>query len=304
MPASTNFKRILKYGYLGLWRNRWLTLSAISVMVITLLVLSTLLVINSLAERSAANLQDRVDISVFFDQGIEQAKLEEVKAEFESIEEIKAVRLITAEEALADFKAKHEGDDLVTKSLEELEENPLQPSLVIIAHNLDQYPIIFQKLQRSRFEPLIAKINYEDNRNLIDTLKRVTGGIQNFGILLTVIFGAVAILVMFNTLRLTIFSRREEIEIMRLVGASNSYIRGPFLVEGLIYGLLAAIIASVVLYPAITFAVPKLQVFFGFSLSDMSSLANILKLSVIQLLVGIALGTLSSILAIKKYLQI
>ncbi|OGE80629.1 MAG: hypothetical protein A2826_02955 [Candidatus Doudnabacteria bacterium RIFCSPHIGHO2_01_FULL_43_23] len=299
------FKRILKYGFLALVRNGWLTLSAVSVMTITLLVLSTLLVINQLAGLSAQNIQDRVSISVFLSSDTSNEKLLEVKEEFENFEEVKEVRLITAEQALETFKKVHEGDELIEQTLAELEVNPLQPSFVISAKELDLYPVISQKLDRSRFVSLFETVNFEDSRDLIARLNQITKGIRNFGVILIVVFGLVAVLVMFNTLRLTIFSRREEIEIMRLVGASNAFVRGPFIVEGIVYGLLATIIASVVLLPILSSIEPQINSFFGLELGTATFFSSDFWILVlIELGVGITLGVASSLIATKKYLEV
>ena len=299
------FKRILKYGLQGLWRNGWLTLSAVSIMTITLLVLSTLLVINQLAGLSAQNIQDRVNISVFLSSDVTREKLVEVKEEFENFEEVKKVILITAEQALENFKKVHEGDQLIEETLAQLEENPLQPSFVITAKELDLYPVISQKLNRSRFISLFESVNFEDSRDLIARLEQITSGIRNFGVILIAVFGLVAILVMFNTLRLTIFSRREEIEIMRLVGASNAFIRGPFIVEGMVYGLLATIIATAVLFPIFLSIEPRINMFFGFDLGAATLFSSdFWKLILLELVVGVGLGVISSVVAMKKYLKI
>jgi|SRR3989344_4482221 len=304
MALSITFNRILKYGVLGLWRNRWLTLSAISVMTITLLVISALLFINNIAGLSAQNLQDRVDISVFFTQDITQDKLVEIQTEFQGMQEVKTIHVITAEEALQRFRERHEDDPLVQATLQELGENPLQPSLVITAHELDQYPVLHQKIQRSRFEPLIAAVNYEDNRNLIEALERITAGIRTFGLVLTGVFGFIAVIVMFNTLRLTIFSRKEEIEIMRLVGASPAYIQGPFLIEGLVYGLIATLVAGVIFYPTLVYTAPFIERFFGLNFEAGQTLAKeFWKIGAVQFAVGILLGGFSSLIATRKYLK-
>ena len=299
------FKRILKYGLQALWRNGWLTLSAVSVMTITLLVLSTLLVINQLAGLSAQNISDRVNISVFLSSDVTREKLEEVKEEFENFEEVKEVSLITAEQALENFKKVHEGDQLIEETLAQLEENPLQPSFVIAARELDLYPVISQKLDRSRFISLFESVNFEDSRDLIARLEQITAGIRNFGVILIAIFGLVAVLVMFNTLRLTIFSRREEIEIMRLVGASNTFVRGPFIVEGIVYGLLATIITVAILFPILSSIEPRINMFFGLELGTATFFAaDFWKLILIEVFVGVTLGVVSSLIATKKYLKV
>lgn len=305
MSTGLNFSRILKYGFLNLWRYRWLSATAIAVMAISLLVTSSLLLLNQLAVFSAQDLRDRVDISLFFFPEVGEEKIMGVKTEFEKLDEVKSVKYISSEQALADFKDSHKNDPLIQKSLEELEKNPLQASLAVVAKDLTLYPVIVQQINNSRYQPLIEKINYDDSQGLIDTLQRITSGLRNFGILLASVFGLVSILVMFNTLRLTIFSRREEIEIMRLVGASNGYIRGPFLIEGVLYGLAGSAIAGLILYPALLASVPVIRRFFDLDLPRDSFLTgHFWVLLLIQTGLGMVLGVVSSLIATKRHLKI
>ena len=305
MSLSISLKRVLKYGVTNLWRNRWLSVTAITVMTITLLVLSSLLVFNQLAGLSAKNLRDKVDISIFFVDGVSVQKIYEVKSELEGHEEVFSVKYISSEEALESFKHQHANDPSILESLKEFETNPLPQSLVVKAEELTLYSVLYEKLQRSRFAPLFLKINYEDIRDLIAKLDQITSGIRSFGIGVTLVFGFIAALVLFNTLRLTIFSRREEIEIMRLVGASNWFIRGPFVMEGLIYGILATILASAVFYPLLRGASPSITSFFQFDASQSSFFnRDYWQIILAQLFGGVVLGVVSSLIATKKHLHV
>ncbi|MEK9181015.1 MAG: permease-like cell division protein FtsX [Patescibacteria group bacterium] len=305
MLSKITLGRIFKHGFLNLWRNQWLSVAAISVMIITLLVISALLVVNQLAALSSQNLQSRVDISVFFNSDVSEQRLKEIEDEFSQYEEVGSVQYVSAEESLSVFRERHKDDPVIQQTLESLGENPLLPLLIISAKELNQYPIINQKIERSRFQPLINHLDYKDAQPLIEKLQRITAGIRNIGISATIVFGLIAILVMFNTLRLTIFSRKEEIEIMRLVGAPNSYIRGPFLIEGVLYGVIATVFATILFYPALKLSTPWISGFFGLDLS-VSSYFNheFWKITVVQAISGIVLGVISSAIATRKHLQI
>lgn len=296
---------MVKYGLYGLWRNSWLSITAVSIMVITLLILSSLLVLSQLANVSAEDLRNRVDISVFFQDNVDEVKIQEIKADFGKIEEIQSLAYIPADQALSEFKARHQKDPLVQQTLDALGENPLQAMIVIKAKSLDDYPVIYKQLLRSRFEPLITKINYEDVSSLIETLQKITGGIQRVGAVIAGVFGLVAVLVIFNTLRLTIFNRKEEIEIMRLVGASNSYIRGPFLIEGILYGLIGTIFASILFFPVLKFSTPWITKFFQLDLPASTYFhSGYWQIIAIQAASGIILGVISSIIATRRHLKV
>lgn len=304
MAISITLARVIKYGSLNLWRNRWLSITAVAVMTITLLVLSTLLIINQLSASSAQNLRDRVNVSLYFYEDVSVSQVSEVKAELDKMEEVKSIRFVSADEALENFKRDHANEPDIQASLKEFEKNPFPQSLIISAKELNMYPILYEKVQKSRLMPLIKKIDYENSRELIQRLEKITSGIRNLGVVLTLVFGFVAVLVMFNTLRLTIFSRREEIEIMRLVGASNSYIRGPFLIEGIFYGLAATVIASILLYPVLRTSGPAITRFFQFDASSAGYFSGgFWQIILIQMAAGVFLGVLSSIVATKRHLR-
>ncbi|MBI4054234.1 MAG: FtsX-like permease family protein [Candidatus Doudnabacteria bacterium] len=305
MPTLISLSRVINYGLVNLWRHRLLSLTAVVVMGISMSVLGLLLVVNQLADLSSSTIKDRVDVSIFFTPEATDDQVTEVKAEFEKFEEVKSINFISAEAALEKFKQRHGNDPLIQATLLELEANPLDSTLVVTAHDLGQYPLLIQKIERSRFHPLIKEINYEDNRALIERLDTITQGIRNFGVLLAVIFGCTTVLVTFNTLKLTIFSRREEIEIMRLVGASNWYIRGPYLVEGTAYGIFGGVISSSLIYPFLAFVEHGASNFFGFRLPQASFFhEGFWLLIIIQIGVGIGLGVISSVIATRRHLQI
>lgn len=302
---SVEFKRVVKYGLSNFWRHRLLSATTLFITVISLLVFSGLLAVNQLAATTSAALQNKVNVSVFFPSSTSAETIESVKKELTGYEEVKSAVFISAEEALAEFRKKHANEPVVQKTLDAIKDNPLESSLVVTAKELDQYPIIIQKLERSRFQPVFKTINFEDNRRLIETLNNITRGIRNFGILLVSFFSLVSILVIFNTLRLTIFNRREEIEIMRLVGASNWYTRGPFVVEGFLFGVLGTLIASSILFPLMRFLLPQISAFFGVTFPPGSYFSfGYWKLGMMQLAFGIVLGVFSSLIATRRHLKI
>src|SRR6185369_7506468 len=135
----------------------------------------------------------------------------------------------------------------IMSSINELTENPLPATLHVKANNLDDYPALAQKLQGDDYKDFISKVNYEDNRLVIDRLNKILKFVIWFGLALMAVFSLIAILVIFNTITLTIYNRKEEVEIMRLVGATNSYIRGPFVMESILYSIFSTVITGFLL---------------------------------------------------------
>ena len=144
-----------------------------------------------------------------------------------------------------------------------------------------------------------------DKRDVIDRLSRIIEVVRKFGFVLTLVFSIVTVIVMFNTIRLTIYNRREEIEIMRLVGASNSFIRGPFIIEGMMYGLAGSLMTAALLYPVMFFLTPRISGFLEYDISQLHYFGlNFWALFGSQVVFGIALGIVSSLIVIRRYLKI
>jgi cell division transport system permease protein len=231
MFDSVTFFRVIKAGFVNYWRNIWLSAAATMVMTITLVIFSVLGLLFGLTQYSVTAIRDRVDVSVYFKAGVAESLVQRMTDELKQNTNITTVTYVSADEALKNFKAKHANDPLILDSLGELATNPLPATLQIKAQRLEDYSAIATSVQNGAYKDSISKVNFEDNRLLIERLGKVLRFIITGGVALVVVFSAIAILVIFNTITLTIYNRREEVEIMRLVGATNWYIRGPFIVE-------------------------------------------------------------------------
>ena len=261
MFHSISFFRIAKTGLVNFGRNLWLSLAATMVMTITLVIFSTLFLLFALTNFSLHSIQNTVDISVYFKIGLAEEKILVLQKEIQSNPKTKEVKYTSAEAAFKNFKEKHANDLLITQSLNELTENPLPATLNIKAYNLEDYPAIASQLKDAKYQEVVDKINYEDNRVIIERLNRILKFIISFGIGLVAVFSLIAILVIFNTITLTIYNRREEVEIMRLVGATNWYIRGPFLTESFLYAFSATILCSLIFLPVFIKVLPKVAAY-------------------------------------------
>ena len=257
MLDSLSFFRVIKTGFTNFGRNIWLSLAATMVMTITLVIFGTLFLIFVLPNYSIHTIQNTVDISVYFKVGLQEEQALKIKDEVASDSRVKEVDYISATDAYNNFKAVHQNDPLITESLNELTDNPLPATLHIKANNLSDYPVIAQSLQGSDYSSFIDKVNFDDNRAIIDRLDKILHFIIAFGLGLVGVFGLIAILVIFNTINLTIYNRKEEVEIMRLVGATNWYIRGPFLTESILYSVFSTAITGGLFVPIFINVLPK-----------------------------------------------
>ena len=305
MMNKITFYRIFQNGILNYTRNFWLSLAATSIMVITLFIISSLLVMGALTNLSLASIQEKVDISVYFKLDVSEVAIKQIEDQVDDLAEVKSVTYIPSVTAREKFKELHKDEPLLIESVEQFTdaENPFPASLAIRVNELRDYERIISIFQDEKFTPFVKKIT--DKRDVVDRLTRITNGIKNIGLGLTLVFSIVTVIVMFNTIRLTIYNRREEIEIMRLVGASNWYIRGPFIVEGVMYGIAGALLTAVVLYPIIFFLKPRISGFLELDVSQFGYLGlNVWALLGLQLVFGILLGVLSSLIVIRRYLKI
>jgi cell division transport system permease protein len=296
--------RIIKYGWQAFLRNGWLSLSTISIMILAALVFEGLILFNVMGKTALVSIQNKIDISVYFKSNVNEDSILNIKRSLEGLEEVKGVEYVSREQALEEFKARHEDEETIAQTLAELDENPLLASLNIKANDPSEYGAIASYLENETLSDTVEKVTYAQNQVVIDRLVGLIDTMKKGGITLTVFLAFLAITVTFNTIRLAIFSNREQIGIMRLVGASNVFIRGPYVVEGVIYGIIACIIGFLILIPVISFLSPYVGRFIPeLVLSDYFQ-TNFFALFLYQLLFCIVLGIVSSIIATRRYLQL
>jgi cell division transport system permease protein len=306
----TKVKRIIRAGFFSFWRNGFISLSSILVMVVTLFVIGSVIFSSVVLKSTLDQIRDKVDINVYFVTSAPEDQILQMKKSLEQLPEVLTpVQYVSKEEALAAFKKRHENDEFTLQALDELGENPLGATLNIKAKDPSQYEGIARFIESKRTEAvggdsIIDKVNYLQNKDAIDRLTKIINSANNLGLILTVFLVAISVLITFNTIRLVIYMSRDEISVMRLVGASDRYIRGPFFVAGCIYGFLSAIITLLLLYPVTLWLGDKTADFFvglnvfHYYISNFGEIFGIIVGS------GIAIGSISSYLAVRKYLKV
>ncbi|MDP3997454.1 MAG: permease-like cell division protein FtsX [Candidatus Andersenbacteria bacterium] len=306
--VGISLARIFKAALQNFWRNIWLSVATAAIMVITLLMISFLYFANIFGGQVLHSIQEKVDLSVTFKEDVQEQYIQAVANELETRQDVEKVTVITSDQALESFKSRHTDDPLIEESLGELENNPLPASIFILATEPRFYENIAKQLESDKYTPFIDSVNYEGSSTVIDRLIALIASVKNVGTVITIVFALLAVLIMFNTVRLAIYSFREEIDIMRLVGASRWFIQGPFIIESVIVSLFAVIISTAILYPVLNTIAPHLQRFF---FDAQSSPFNIYDYAVthwarvIGLQVGAAVGLaiISSMIAIRRYLR-
>lgn len=302
--SDINFNRILSTGWTNFKRNSFLSFGTTGIMTLTLLLFLGLLMFQFTTSQVVSELQDKVDISAYFKIDAAEDEILEVKSSLESLPEVENVEYTSRDDALNQFKERHADNSLIQESLSQLEDNPLQASLNIKAENSSQYASIASFLDGSDLRGAIDKINFFENELVITRVHTISTGIKTWGLVGTLVLMAIAVTITFNTIRLTIYNQKQEIEIMRLVGASNWHIKGPYMAEGAFYGIFAAVFALAIAYPALLLTSDKILVFAP-TVDLMSYFtANLWQVLLILFAGGIVLGIISSSIAIKKHLEI
>ena len=301
----TLLKRILKASWLNFRRNIGLSLATIFILLITISLITYLFLFRQISQFLITELEAKVDISVYFKEDSPEKEILKAEDELSKMSEVKEVEYISREMAQEKFLQKHKDNPLLMASLEEIGENPFLASLNIKAQKPEQYETLANFLENSDFKNYIEQpIDYYQRKPIIDKLSSIISVINKAGIGISIILITISFLVAFNTIRLAIFNQREEISIMRLVGASNWFIRAPFLIQGIISGFFATLITVLTFFLICWGLGPKLEIFLpNFNLQNFF-FQNFWTLFSIQLLTGMILGIFSSLIAMRRYLKV
>jgi len=303
-------KRIFKSGLQNFVRNGFVSLSSILVMMVTLFILTSTILLGGFFSYSLNQVKNKVDVNVYFVTTASENDVLSVKKSLEALPEVFSVDYISSDQAYTDFKNKHADDSLTLSALDQLNTNPFGATLNIKAKDPSQYAGIAKFLGDASSVTLsqdgssiIDKVNYAQNKVVIDRLTKIINSVNVLGIWFAIIFVLISIIVTFNTIRLTIFMARDEISVMRLVGASSTYVKGPFIVSGILCGIISAIVILIG-FALITFATNHYSgtYFMGFDLFAYY-LNNFLAIFGVILGSGIIFGSIASYLAVQKYLK-
>lgn len=309
-----NAGRIVKYGTASFTRNIWLSIAATLVMTVTLVILLVTIGASLILSSTADTMRQKIDITIFFQPGTDQETLAHLADEMRTDANVRSVEVTDSK---AEFDAlieenKDNADLLAAFQDETMYQTMLgtMPATMRIKvydandlgsiRRLVEHTALFQEHLSQDKEP-----TYDANQAEIQTINSWATIAKNGGLILGAIFIVISVLVIFNTIRMAIFSRREEIYMMKLVGADSGFIRGPFLVEAQICGVISGICASTIAYFGYTFLAPRLSAY-GIDISSVEMFMTTSKLVIVYLVVigvGMLIGLISARLALHKYLK-
>ncbi len=300
-------QRIIKAGFLNFSRNGLITWAAVLVTTITLVVITSLLFLQVVLNLWLSQITDKVDVTIYFTVDAPEDKIMALKDSLMKLPEVADVTYTSAEENLRNFRQRHAGDYSEIQALDELGFNPLEAYLGVKAKEISQYASIANFINSddslmSGPNSIVREVNYHKNKDVIDKVNSIISGAQKLGFLTTMVLVVISIIITFNTIRLTIFISKEEIGVMRLVGASKMRVRGPFMIEGAIYGVVATVLTMLIFWPTTMWLGRHMTGFLGMNLYDYY-LSNFIQIFLIVLLSGMILGMVSSFLAVRKYLD-
>ncbi len=297
--------RVIKFAFQDMARNFGLSFMTVLILVLMLLSINTLVVINVLTGEAVRLIKDQIDVSVYFSYDATDKEIQEIKSYTQSFPEVVNIDYFTREQVLEQFKTQHVDDKDVLAALNELNENPLGATMVIRTREPKDYAKIISALNVPEYENIIEAKSFGDTEKAIGRVHTITTNVEHFGYALSALFAVIALLIIFNTIRVAIYTQRIEIGIKKLVGATNWFVRGPYLVESLFFTCLSVAVTAAVVYFALRFLEPYVMVVFQKTgILTNYYLSHKMQLTGLQFIAVLFLTIFSSLLAMRRYLRV
>jgi cell division transport system permease protein len=297
--------RIIKFSFQDIIRNGWLTIVTVIVLLLALFSINTLITLRLISDGAVAAIKDKINISLYLKPETPESEIQALQAKIASFDQVKSVSYISKQSALDSFREKYQNNQAVLAALKELGRNPLSPSLTITAKNLGDSNVLIGTLKMID-NPIIESRDFSDNTVILNKINNITKRVNEVGMFIVGIFILISLMMVYNTIRVAIYTHRQEIEIMRLVGASNFFLYMPYLFSALIYSLLSVLIIISVFYPFLTLLQPYLEVFFmGYNVNILTYFVNnFFFIFGVQFLAMVVINMLASWLAVRKYARV
>ena len=297
--------RIIKFSFQDIARNIWLSAATVIILLLALFSINTLITIRVTSDSATLAIKEKIDIALYIKAETPETEILSLKDSISKMERVKSVTYISQEDALADFREKYKNNQEILAALKELGRNPLSPSLVIFPSNLDEAGLLINEL-RMIDNSIIESRDFSDNTVVLNKINSITKKINEVGFFIIAVFILTSLLVIYNTIRVTIYTHRQEIEIMRLVGASNTFIYLPYVFSAFVYTLLSTLIIIAIFYPFLTLLQPYLEVFFmGYNINILAYfINNFWSIFGFQFLAILVINVLASLVAVRRYAKV
>jgi cell division transport system permease protein len=289
-------------------RNAWLAIAAMATMIITLTIILFSVIVNATFSNTVQQITEKIDISVYLKDNVTSEQAKEFVQEIEKLPNVEGVIFLDKSAALRAFIEQNASNEKLLQAVSETD-NPLPATIKIKPRDLNKMDQIRSYVTQPRWQKLQSDpvSDNGERRKTIDKITHATNIVREAGIIAVVVFALISVLIIFNTIQMAIFNRRDELQIMRLLGASTGYIRGPFVVETVIYGVISAVISILIVNALFITASSSLQAtslgLLDISYSQQFFQAYYWRLLLMQLALGILIGAASSIIATQRYLK-
>jgi len=301
----SSLPRIIKFSLQDIVRNASLSFMTVLILILMLLSINTLLIVRILTDESIQSVEDQIDVSIYFHPDATEAEISEVREYVGSFPEVVDETYLNRDYVLESFKEHYKDNEDIIASLEELGTNPLGPTMIVKTRDPKDYQKIIQALSIPEYENVIEAKTFGDTQKAIDRIGAITTQVERFTYALTALFAIIAFIIIFNTIRVAIYTQRAEIGIKRLVGATNWFIRGPYIVESFFFSFISIAFSYVIVHFVLRFLDPYIAVIFDKpELLTNYFYSNIVMLLGIQFLSVLLLTVFTSALAMRKYLKV
>jgi len=297
--------RVIKFSFQDIARNIWLTIVTITILLLVLFSINTLSIVRVISDNASQAIKEKINISLYLKAESSDPEIMALRDKISSSDRVKSVSYISRQSALDDFREKYKNNQEVLAALKELGRNPLSPSLTIMPQDLENSNLLINEL-KALDSPIIESRDFSDNTVILEKINNITKRVNEIGLFIIIIFILTSLLVVYNAIRVAIYTHRQEIEIMRLVGASNMFIYMPYIVSAFVYALISILIVISVFYPFLSILQPYLEVFFtGYNVNILSYFVdNFLVIFGIQFLIILLINILATLFAVRKYARV
>lgn len=297
--------RGIKFSMQDIFRNVWLSITTIMILLLALFSINLLVTVEVVSKAAVNAVKEKIDVNLYIKSTADEKDILLLKTKVASLPQVKEVNYISKAEALEEFKAKHKDSPEILDALRELSRNPLSPTIVIKPRDIAEYESLIDQLNKID-DPIIESKNFDNHKTLLEKVNDISGKVNEVGLIVSGIFIFVTIMVVFNAIRVAIYTHRREIKIMRLVGASKWFIRMPYLFSSIIYTFIGVVLIITIYYGFLAILQPYLEAFFvGYNI-DLTEYFNnnFIKIFGLQF-VGLSLvNMIASLVAIRKYTKI
>ena len=297
--------RTIKFSLQDTYRNIWLSLVTITILILALFSINMLLTVKVISEAAVKSVKDKIDINLYIANDTKEEDIMALKARLANLREVGDVKYISEADAVESFRTKHQNDPDILAALQEVGKNPLSPALIIRPKDTDHYDAMLSSLDSFK-DPIIESKNFDDHKAILNKINSITEKVSKAGLVLSLIFVVITILLVYNSIRVAIYTHRREIAIMRLVGASHWFIRMPFLISSFNYTLIGILITTLFFYPFLNLLQPYIDTFFiDYHINIIGYFnQNFVQIFGLEFLGLVVVNIVASLIAVGKYSKV